>query len=245
MSKFVEHIVRDGDTMQAIAQEKLGDMSLWTELVSFNDLRYPYIVDTLEEKMENPDHLVTIGDTILMRVDDDVQSTLIQELKRSSEYSQAELYALALGKDLDILPLPKGMTDPGQDAEILELKGDNKGGIATVRGVDNLKQSLFVRLITPQGSYIGHPLYGSRIHLYLGKKNTEENASLIDIEIERAIRTDTRVTTCKLVNRRIIGNTYAAEFKVSSITLEDAFDFVVSADQGTVVLLDSFNDLVT
>ena len=157
MVRFVKHIIAYGDTMQSIAQQEVGDMSQWVNIAKFNNLRYPYIVDTVEEKMENPDHLVTIGDTLLINITDDAQSILIEELKRTPDYNQEELYALALGKDLNILPYPKGLGDPGWDSQVLEMKGTNRGQIATVRGIENLKQSLFIRLITPKGSYIGHP----------------------------------------------------------------------------------------
>jgi phage baseplate assembly protein W len=243
LTRFIQHIVRYGDTMQGIAQQRLGDMSQWVELTQFNDLRYPYIVETLDEKMENPEHLVTIGDIILVKVANDPQADLIQELRRSNDFDQEELYALALGKDLDILPLPVGMTDPGQDSDTLEMKTDNRGRLKTVRGIENLKQSLYIRLITPKGSYVGHPEYGSNIHMYLGMKNTPENASLIDLEIERTFRTDSRVTRVDLLERKIVGNQYIAAFSVSSITLEDAFEFVVSAQQdGPIALLDNFNN---
>jgi phage baseplate assembly protein W len=245
LAKFVQHIVRYGDTIQGIAQQQLGDMSLWVELAQFNNLRYPYIVDTVEEKMENPDHLVTIGDTLLVKISEDVQSNLIQELRRTNEYDREELFALALGKDINILPLPTDLSSPGQGSEILEMKGNNRGKISTVRGIENLKQSLFIRLITPKGSYVGHPTYGSNIQMYLGMKNTEENAALIDLEIERTLRTDGRVTSVEMLNRTIQGNTYSASFRISTITLEQAFEFVVSAQQnGPIVLLDNFNDLI-
>ena len=245
MAKFVQHIIAYGDTIQSISQHRLGDMSRWVELAQFNNLRYPYIVDTVEEKMENPEHLKTVGDTLLVKVADDEQTNLIQELKRTSEFDQEEIYALALGKDLNILPLPKGMGDPGYDSEIFEMKGNSKGGIATVRGIENLRQSLFLRIITPKGGYVGHPNYGSDIHMYLGMKNTEENAALIDLELERTIRTDQRVTSCKLVNRVISGNSYTAAFSVSSLTLDEAFELVLTTQSnGPIVLLDNFNDFI-
>jgi phage baseplate assembly protein W len=246
MARFIQHIIRDGDTLQGIAQQHLGDMSQWETLVQFNNLKYPYIVDTIEEKLTNPNHLVTIGDTVLIKVSNDIQSTLIEELRRSSEYDQEELFALALGKDLDILPAARKLSDKGNDFEVLAMKGNRKGGIATVRGLDNLKQSLFIRLITPQGSYVGHPTYGSRLFKYLGNKNTEENATMIDIEIERTLRTDARVTRCELLERSISGTQYSASFSISTYTLEEAFEFVISARQsGIVALLDTYNDLNT
>jgi phage baseplate assembly protein W len=231
--------------MQGIAQEQMGDMTKWTDIVGFNNLRYPYIVDTVEEKMKDPDHLVTIGDTVLVKAGDDSQTNLIQELRRSTEYDQEELFALALGKDFDILPFPRKLGDPGRDVEELELKGDKRGDIATIRGLDNLLQSLYVRLITPRGSYVGHPNYGSYLYKYVGRKGTQDIAVMIDVEIERTIRTDTRVTQCNLVNRSISGNTYQAVFSVSTLDIEDAFNMVIQAQEdGTILLLDdNFNDL--
>jgi len=239
MVKFKKHIIAYGDTIQSIAQKTLGDFNRWTELAQFNDLRYPYIVDTVEEKMKNPEHLRTTGDTLLVRASNDEQSELISSLKRMNEFDQEEIYALALGKDLDIMPFPKQFGDPGWDNETLELKGNEKGQLATVRGVENLIQALYIRLITPLGSYVGHPKFGSNIHKYLGKKNTEENATLLNLEIERTLRTDGRVTRVELVNYVIKGNTYAAHFKVTSVTIEEAFDFVVSANQNGIIVLEN------
>ncbi|MCB5366905.1 DUF2634 domain-containing protein [Collinsella aerofaciens] len=243
MVQFKKHVISYGDTIQSIAQQELGDMSRWVELAQFNNLRHPYIVDTVEEKMQNPDHLVTIGDTLLIRVDNDDTSTLISNLSNINTYDQEEIYALALGKDLDILPLPRGIGSPGYDSEIFEMKGDGKGSIATRRGVENLKQSLYIRLITPLGSYLGHPNYGSKVHMYLGKKNTEENATLLDIEIERTLKTDGRVTNVKNNGHIIQGNTYTASFDVYAVTLEQAFQFVVSSSNaGPLVLVDNFTN---
>lgn len=243
MVRFKKHVISYGDTIQSIAQQELGDMSRWVELAQFNNLRHPYIVDTVEEKMQNPDHLVTIGDTLLIRIDNDDTSTLISNLSNINTYDQEEIYALALGKDLDILPLPRGIGSPGYDSEIFEMKGDGKGSIAIRKGVENLKQSLYIRLITPLGSYLGHPNYGSKVHMYLGKKNTEENATLLDIEIERTLKTDGRVTNVKNNGHIIQGNTYTASFDVYAISLEQAFQFVVSSSNaGPLVLLDNFNN---
>lgn len=242
MVKFREHVISYGDTMQSIAQSTLGNMSLWTEIVTFNNLRYPYIVDTVEEKLKNPEHLKTIGDTILVRITADEQSQLISSLKRMNEFSQEEIYALALGKDLNIFPQSSSSITPGIDSEILELKGNARGQIATVRGVENLKQALFIRIATPLGSYIGHPNFGSKIHNFIGKLNTKENISLLNIEVERAVRTDGRVTDVDLVNYIVKGNMYAAHLKIRTITLDEAFDFIISTRNSGTIMLE--NDLV-
>lgn len=240
MARFINHIISQGDTIQAIAQRYLGDMSLWTEIAEFNDLKYPYIVDTVNEKMQNPDHLATIGDTLLIRVSQDTQAELIANLKRKTEYDQEEIYGLALGKDLDIMPSSE---DKVFDPEILGMKGDPKGAIATVKGLDNLKQALFIRLITPLGSYIGHPEFGSEVHKYIGMKNTEETATLLNLEIERTIRKDSRVNNVVYNNHVISGNTYAASFTVHTLDLDEAFEFVIAAQEEGIVMLDSLEEV--
>lgn len=242
MVHFKRHTITYGDTMQSIAQQELGDMNLWVELIQFNNLKYPYIVDTVQEKLRDPEHLVTIGDTILVRISNDEQANLIAQLKNMNEFDYEEIYATALGKDLDILPVPKEFGAPGWDSEILEMKGNEKGSIATVRGVENLKQSLLVRIITPLGSYVGHPKYGSRVHEYLGNKNTEENAILLNIEIERTIRTDGRVTKVELQDYKISGDTYSVSFKVWAVGLDVAFEFILTSQaDGPIVLTNDLN----
>lgn len=237
MAKFKKHIISYGDTLQSIAQNYLGDMSRWTELVNFNSLKYPYIVDTLEEKMRNPEHLVTVGDTILIHDYNDEKATMIASLRRASEFDQNEIYALALGKDLDIMPRDNMV----RDTEVLGLRGD-RGDVATVKGLENLRQALFIRIITPLGSYVGHPDFGSEVYQYLGKKNTEENATLLDLEIERTLRKDGRVHNVIFNGHKIEGTSYVGHFTVYTLGLTEAFEFVIEAqDDGPIVLRDSMD----
>jgi hypothetical protein len=242
MINFVPHIISQGETMQSIAQDELGDMTLWVTIAQFNNLKYPYIVATVSDKLADLDHLVTVGDTIYIKVTDDTQATLIQSLSTISSYDKDALMALALGKDLDILPLNRTLLTPGQGSEIFAMKSDGNGAVKTVGGVANLLQSLYIRVITPKGSYLGHPTYGSDVDLYIGKKNTEENATLLDLEIERTLRTDSRVTNVEFQGHDLVDNSYTAYFDIYTLNLDQAFQFVVSSiNQGPLVLLNNFN----
>ncbi|MNP62998.1 hypothetical protein D3C76_1583440 [compost metagenome] len=79
--------------------------------------------------------------------------------------------------------------------------------------------------------------------MYLGNKNTEENAALLNIEIERTLKTDGRVKSVESMGHNISGNSYNASFKVRSYTLDEAFLFVVSsANNGPLVLTADIND---
>jgi phage baseplate assembly protein W len=225
---YKQYTISQGDTLQAIAQDELGDMRLWYMLAQLNNLKHPYIVDTVEEKMKSPMNLATIGDSILINTTDSA-TDVATALATMPQYAREEIMNLALGKDLDIAPLPTSQRKTGYSGEILELKGDNSGKLALVKGVENLKQSLFLRLITPRGGYLGHPNYGSRIQNYLGNKNSEENSIMIDIEIERTLRSDARVTNVSLKERTWGQNWYKATFLVYSITFDQAFEFVLNA----------------
>lgn len=244
MASFIKHIISQGETLQSIAQDELGDMSQWYTIAQTNNLKYPYIVDTVAEKLAGT-NVMTFGDILLISVDDaTAESDLLASMAVMPQFDQEELLALALGKDLDIMPLTDTTVTAAQGLSFqsLEMKGDGHGGIALVKSLDNLRQSLFIRLITPKGSYIGHPEYGSQLDMYLGMPNTEENAQLIDLEIERTLWTDSRVTNVVFNSHTVSGNTYTGSFTVYTMNNQQAFQFVVGAQQsGPVVLLDNFN----
>lgn len=244
MSSFIKHIIVQGETLQSVAQDELGDYSQWYSIAQLNNLKYPYIVDTVAEKLAGT-NVLTFGDTLMISLPDiTAQNDLIASMATMPQFDQDELLALALGKDLDIMPLTDTTVTAAQGLsyQTLEMKGDGHGGIAIVRALDNLKQSLFIRLITPKGSYVGHPEYGSQLDMYLGLKNTEENAQLIDLEIERTLWTDSRVTNVEFNGHTVSGNSYTGSFAVYTMSNQQAFQFVVGAQQnGPVVLLDNFN----
>lgn len=242
MANYKRHIVSYGETLQSIAQDELGDMTQWYSIAQLNNLKYPYIADTVAQKNAGTS-LVTIGDILLINLTDSIsQSDLVASLATMPTYDQDELIAIALGKDIDIMPITSGInTGPGLSFQTFEMKGAN-GSLKLVKGLDNLRQSLLIRLMTPKGSYLGHPEYGSMIDMYLGMKNTEENAQLLDLEIQRTIWTDGRVTNVIFNGHTIAGNGYTASFTVYTMNTEQAFEFVVNAQaNGPVVLLDTFN----
>lgn len=246
MANYKKHIISYGETLQSIAQDELADWTQWYSIAQLNNLKYPYIADTVAQKNAGS-NMVTVGDTILINLPDTInQSDLVASLATMPTYEQEEIIALALGKDLDILPLTDYTITPapGLSSQTFELKSDGSQHLKTVKGLDNLRQSLFIRLMTPKGSYLGHPEYGSMLDMYLGMKNTEENAQLIDLEIERTMWTDGRVTNIIFNGHNIESNSYTASFTVYTMNTEQAFMFVVNAQQnGPVVLLDNFSTL--
>lgn len=69
------------------------------------------------------------------------------------------------------------------------------GDLATVAGLDNLAQALWMRLGVPQGDLapLGHPDYGSRLHLLIGRLLTPETIALARAYVREALRKEPRI----------------------------------------------------
>jgi len=70
------------------------------------------------------------------------------------------------------------------------------GDLATVSGWENLEQALWLRLGVPQGdlAHLGHPAYGSRLHLLIGRLVTPETIALARAYVREALRREPRIT---------------------------------------------------
>ena len=73
------------------------------------------------------------------------------------------------------------------------LKKSTNHDLLLVAGLDNLKQALIRRVITPQGSLLGHPEYGSQFAQHVGKAISYQIPELLKIETSRCLKGDPRV----------------------------------------------------
>ena len=69
------------------------------------------------------------------------------------------------------------------------------GDFGTINGLNNLQYALARRLLTPSGSFIYHPTYGSLITTYLGKPLTIASISVLLGYMQAALLSDPRVAT--------------------------------------------------
>jgi phage baseplate assembly protein W len=85
--------------------------------------------------------------------------------------------------------------DPGHDVATNKRSETGQIDLDKIEGVDNLKQALFLRLLTPQGalSHLGHPLYGSRLATLIGENNTETNRHRAKLYILEALNSEPRI----------------------------------------------------
>jgi len=62
-------------------------------------------------------------------------------------------------------------------------------------GLDNLRQAVEIRLLTPKGELapLGHPDYGSRLPDLVGEGNTETNRNLAKLFVIEALKQEPRI----------------------------------------------------
>lgn len=230
--RYKKHRIQYQDTVQAIAQRFYGDVSNWFELVEYNNLEYPYIVDTTEEKMQNLEHLLTIGDEIIVPIENDL-ATL--DVAKINHHDKNIMMDWSLGMDIDMLGGEKTFRNHGTSDEITELDADpSTHDLALRKGVANMAQSLTARLLTARGSLLLHPEYGSELHNLFGKALPEQ-ALLIETEITRCLMTDSRVRAVSQDNYIIKENTYEGRFTVELESVEQSLRFVLEADSSGII----------
>lgn len=178
LTKYRNHIVAYGDTLQSISSALLNDVSRWVEIAVINDLEFPFISENGEPKTKS------VGQQLL--VPDEGQ---FQDVIPSNEIF--DTYEDAMGKDISLFPEDDVFAVFSEETG--EISSNLLGDINVVRGFRNLRQSLILRLSTPKGSLLHHPEYGTTILSILGKRGNSEVLHRLKIEIERAIRSDDRV----------------------------------------------------
>ena len=231
--RFKKHVVQHEETMQAVAQRYYGDVSYWIDLVEHNNLKYPYIVETDEEKMQDPERLASTGDTIIIPIESDLTDVSAKEI---NSRDKDVLVELALGRDLNITADEKYFNEHGTSDNILAFSTNGNGDLDTVKGIDNMKQQLQARLLTPRGSLMLHPNYGSDLHNLFGL-NIPEQATLIEMEVLRTLTADNRVKSANLVDWKIQGNVYSGQFSVEIKSVEESINFVLGQDEEGIFAL--------
>ena len=178
---FRTYTVRQGDTLQAIASRELGAAALWTNIAQLNNLLPPYIVDTLADLQDAPDgRVVLVGQVIRLPSPGRTPSGVLDA---------TDLF----GTDLD---LTGGV-----------LTADASGDLALITGAANLKQAIENRLDTHPGDLIWHPLYGCRIYELVGRGNDGATDQIAAGYVERALRSDPRVSSVQNLTASVAGDT--------------------------------------
>jgi phage baseplate assembly protein W len=168
--------VEVGDSLRTIAKRELGSGLRWVELAELNQLRPPYIVDSIHAADRKRGTLIS-GDPIRLPVG------AIQSAAQTPE----DVY----GVDVDL---------SGGDINVAN------GDYLQIGGGPNLKQALSHRLKTAVGELLAHPDYGCNAHAMLGMKNMPVVVLMVGGYVRRALQAEPRVAFIKEVSPRADGD---------------------------------------
>ena len=209
-------------------------MSQWRTLVELNNLKYPYIVDSPEKVLKDPEHLKCWGDRLLLpnNTNDVVRANRAKLKDTNTSYYRNQHYDAVLGNDIKL--------DLRTDVTLDEQRGvlvSNGRDLDTVDGIYNLKQSLIMRMLTRKGTLYRHPNYGSTLPDMLGKPLSSTLLHDIVTEVQRVISTDTRVQSAEVTNSRINYNSVFISVSVIPIGYDSAFDlYIYRSENGDLSL---------
>jgi phage baseplate assembly protein W len=107
------------------------------------------------------------------------------------------------GNDLRLLRDLENQNSRNPGADLLTRRRPETGDqdLQTAERVDNLKQALLLRFLTPVGdlTLLGHPDYGSRLSELIGELNNETNRNRAKLFVLQALRAEPRVKEIRSV----------------------------------------------
>lgn len=227
--RYKMYTVREGDTVQNIAQQTLGNMSAWQEIVNYNNLKYPYISDQTTE------HTATAGDTIIIPrevTEEDLQNVALKQ------QDVDVIASYALGRDLDLLRDPRSHSYKERDDtdEIFSL-ADKDRDLGTNYGHNNLIQAIIMRLSTKLGTMPLHPDYGTNLHSLLGQRLTYDLLDKIAVEVRRTVNEEPRISDNHVDLKVTDNNMVTIKLHVNPIDTEEQLNIVFNMDaNGSVAL---------
>lgn len=222
--KYEHYTIAQGDTLQIIAQSRLGDLSLWHSIVELNHLDYPYISD--DDNYQGSHTVVGIGQVILLPKP--TPTITAEDLPNVSQQIKNSITDYALGTDLNLMSESDNFQARGGMDDLVSLNIKVQGTtLEKVSGNYNLAQALMMRLNTLQGTLPLHPEYGSKVSRFIGTKNTVSNIAKLKVEIERSIRADSRVKTVTINTSQVTGEHAVFELVVTPISMEEQLTMVL------------------
>ena len=233
VSSYKHYVIQKTDaSMQSIAQKLYGDIEKWRMLVNLNHLKYPYLVDSPQEKLNDPEHLLTWGDMLLLPNDQDVltQANRNKIVGSNTAQYQPDYYDTTMGMDLKL----NISTDVPASDRVGVLESDNYQ-FKRVVGAENLKQSLLLRILTRRGTLLMHPNYGSQLPNMLGQNMSDHLLADASLELRRTILTDPRVRKVTVTKERMAYNEIYLDATVTPIDSDTLFDIYIYRNQNGLI----------
>src|SRR5436305_11450294 len=97
------------------------------------------------------------------------------------------------GKDLKLTG--RAFDQMTSDRDPVDLLAAANGDVRTVTGRENLAHAVVNRLLTRRGelAWLGHPNYGSRLHLLVGELNNARTRGLAEIYVRESLAQEPRI----------------------------------------------------
>ena len=228
--RYKTHEIAYGDTLEYISQEYYGTPIRWYEIVEFNNLEYPYIVYSDEEKKTNVEGLVTLGDII--RIPDTSGEIDPNSLTKEEKL---DIIGVVMGKDISTITNSNYYESFGNSTEIMDF-GSSNGDLATVTGAENVKQAIINRLLTPLGSLLLHPEYGSSLHNIIGTPIVDGTPLIIDDEITKTILKDSRIANVIAKGSKIENDKYTGKFICELQGFEYVFELYITNSKDNIYI---------
>jgi phage baseplate assembly protein W len=184
-----------GDGLRRIAMRELGDALRWIELAEVNQLRPPYIIDSIDPA-------------------DRQRATLIY----------GDLIRIPLGKVTDSVQLPQDVLGTDCALPHGQLQPNATGDWALVAANNNLSQALCHRVKTPVGDLLAHPEYGSQVTLVLGLKNINVIQLMAIGFVRQALKQDPRVAEVPGVQSAAPGDQLQITAQIQAVVRNAALD---------------------
>ena len=190
------HTIRNGETLEKIALTSYGDVKLWKSIAEFNGLEYPYITNITPK----PDKTLGTGERIA--IPKLAGLTLSDNLILGANTASLDNSLNSLGSDIFL----------NSDGDIEFSQND----LVLVSGLENMKQSLNIKLNVQRGELVHHPQFGmTNLKGYRVEKLLSAKAAS---ELSATILTDSRVAGIKNQQVTITGDTigYKVEIEIEA-----------------------------
>lgn len=229
--RYRKYNIKQGDTIQGIAQAYYNDMSQWQEIVSYNNLKYPYIVDT--PQLGNS-HVLSVGDELIIPIESNGYN-LNDVALRNQDLEVITSYAL--GRDLALIDsLDDAIKTRGATDELVNLQSAT-GDIKTVYGHNNLIQAIIMRLSTKKGTMPLHPEYGTEFYTLLGQRVTYDLINKLQVMMKTTINEEPRVRENSVTITSKDAVNFDVTIHVNPIDTEEQLDIALNlVSDGSVIL---------
>lgn len=188
--------VKVGDTLRIIAARELHDVTKWAQLAELNNLRPPYIIDSVNPN-DRIKYTLIYGDWLKLPI-----STTIENKRVYAE----ELF----GSDIQL----------NKDGDFNIINGD----LTTLTGISNLDQALRLRLKTEVGELIAHLTYGCNISTILGLKNTIVSQLMGIGFVRLALRQETRINKILRMSANVTGDVLEIKATLIPVSYNTSID---------------------